>query len=177
MNDDALARLADRCGFTHRALLDISTIDLKPEVRGMCAENTCGLYGRRWSCPPGCGTLRECEERLRGFSRGILVQTVGEVEDSFDFEGMARIEQVHKESFDAMYAALRADGVRTLALGAGGCTRCQRCTYPDAPCRFPESMVSSMEAYGMLVLEVCRANGLKYYYGPGALAFTGCFLV
>ena len=34
-----------------------------------------------------------------------------------------------------------------------------------------------MEAYGMLVLEVCKDNHLGYYYGPNTIAYTGCFLV
>ena len=34
-----------------------------------------------------------------------------------------------------------------------------------------------MEAYGMLVLEVCKANGLKYYYGSDKMAYNACFLV
>ena len=38
-------------------------------------------------------------------------------------------------------------------------------------------MISSMEAYGMVVLEVCRANGLQYYYGADKMAYTSCFLL
>lgn len=177
MNYETLARMAEEAGFTAWVPLDGGTIELKPEVRDMCASNTCGQYGRSWSCPPGCGTLEECEARLRQYPGGILVQTSGEVEDSLDFEGMMEIEASHKAHLAGMYARLRAEGVDVLALGAGGCGQCSRCTYPDAPCRFPDRMVSSMEAYGMLVLEVCRANGLTYYYGPDHMAYTSCFLL
>ena len=38
-------------------------------------------------------------------------------------------------------------------------------------------MISSMEAYGMVVNEVCSANGLAYNYGPTKMAYTGCFLI
>lgn len=177
MDYQTLNDIAVRSGFTATAPLDVSTIELKSDVRKMCEENTCGMYDRCWSCPPGCGSLEECGERLRGFTRGILVQTSGEVEDSFDFEAMAEIKEEHAEHFETMYKQLREQGARVLALSAGGCTTCKKCTYPDAPCRFPEKMVSSMEAYGMLVLEVCKANGLKYYYGSDRMAYTGCFLV
>lgn len=47
---EALIALAKEVGFTHAAPLDAATIDLKPEVRKMCADNTCGQYGKRWSC-------------------------------------------------------------------------------------------------------------------------------
>ena len=177
MDYQTLNDIAARSGFTATAPLDVSTIELKSDVRKMCEENTCGMYDRCWSCPPGCGSLEECGERLRGFTRGILVQTSGEVEDSFDFEAMAEIKEEHAEHFEAMYKQLREQGARVLALSAGGCTTCKKCTYPDAPCRFPEKMVSSMEAYGMLVLEVCKANGLQYYYGSDHMAYTSCFLL
>ena len=174
---EKIAKLAEAAGFSAWAELDVSAIELKPEVRDMCAANTCGQYGKRWSCPPGCGTLEECAQRLQGYGRGILVQTYGDIEDGFDFEAMMEIEQEHKEHFEEMYAALRDADAEVLAIGAGCCTQCAKCTYPDEPCRFPEKMISSMEAYGMLVLEVCKANGLQYYYGADKMAYNSCFLV
>ena len=114
---------------------------------------------------------------VAGYSTGLLVQTTGAIEDSFDFEGIQDIEQQHKRHFDAMHEALRPLYPKLLPLGAGCCTRCKDCTYQDAPCRFPEKMVSSMEAYGMLVLEICKANGLSYYYGADTMTYTSCFLL
>jgi hypothetical protein len=38
-------------------------------------------------------------------------------------------------------------------------------------------MVTSMEAYGMVVNEICKANGLAYNYGPERMAYTSCFLL
>ena len=176
MTYDALTAIAQESGFTAWAPLDPATISLKPEVRDMCAANTCGKYAKCWSCPPGCGTLEECEERLRKYSKGILVQTTGDMEDSFDFETVMEIEKQHKDNFKRMYDSLHHQGVQVLALGTGCCTQCASCAYPNQPCRFPERMISSMEAYGMLVLEVCKANGLQYYYGSNKMSYTGCFL-
>ena len=39
------------------------------------------------------------------------------------------------------------------------------------------SVASSMEAYGMVVMETCKANGMGYYYGPQSIAYTSCFLL
>ena len=177
MNYEELAALAEQCGFTAWAPLDVNTLEVKQAVRDMCADNPCGAYEKRWSCPPGCGTIEECGERLKKYTHGILVQTCGDVEDSLDFEAMMDIEADHKEHFEQMYAALREKGGELLALGAGCCTQCRECTYPDAPCRFPDKAVASMEAYGLLVLEVCKANGLTYYYGPEKMAYNSCFLL
>ncbi len=177
MTYEALEKLAQDAGFSAWAPLDAANIELKPEVRDMCAANTCGQYGKRWSCPPGCGTLEECTAQLRGYSRGILVQTYGDIEDGFDFEAMMEIEAEHKEHFLEMYDTLREAGVQTLALGAGCCTQCAKCSYPDEPCRFPDKKISSMEAYGILVLEVCKKSGLQYYYGADKMAYNSCFLI
>ena len=49
-------------GFSHVASLDCSTIELMSEVRAMCEKNTCHRYGKCWSCPPGCGSLEECQK-------------------------------------------------------------------------------------------------------------------
>ena len=177
LNMEKLQKLAEAAGFTHIAPLDRSTIQLKPEVREMCRTGNCGAYGKKWSCPPGCGSLEDCAKRLDRFHSGILVQTVGQLEDSFDYEAMMDTEAAHKDHFKALEASLREIYPNLLAIGAGACTKCKECTYPDAPCRFPDQAFISMEAYGMLVLDVCRANGLTYYYGPNTIAYTSMYLM
>lgn len=176
MTYQEIEQMAAEAGFTHTAPLDPNTLVLKPEVRQMCQSNSCGQYGKRWSCPPGCGTLEDCGAKIAGFSQGILVQTVGELEDELDGEGMMETEHRHKENFLKLNTQLRSGQEQLLALGAGCCTLCKTCTCPDAPCRFPNKQISSMEAYGLVVLEVCKANGLPYYYGKNTICYTGCFL-
>ena len=177
MTIEKLCALAQEIGFEHAGKLDPATIELKEEVREMCASGKCAAYDKRWSCPPGCGTLDECRELLKGCTYGVLVQSVGELEDNFDIETMMETEATHKERFYAMRKALIDRGVEAIAAGAGCCTICKECTYPDAPCRFPEQKMSSMEALGMLVLEVCKANGMQYFYGENTIAYTSCFLL
>ena len=63
-----------------------------------------------------------------------------------------------------------------LPLSAGACTVCRRCTCPDRPCRFPDKRMSSMEAYGLLVGDVCLRSGLSYNYGPRTMTYTSCLL-
>ena len=174
---EKLSTQGKTCGFTNVARLDPATIELREEVRAMCASGKCRMYGRSWSCPPACGTLEELRARISGYREGILVQTVGQLEDSMDGEGMMEAEAQHKAHFSDMHDLLLQDYPDLLAIGAGTCTRCKTCSYPDAPFRFPERMTSSMEALGMLVLDVCKANGLTYYYGPNTIAYTSCFLL
>ena len=172
---EKLMQLAKSAGFSHVGSLDTATLELKEEVRQMCAA--CGQYGKRWSCPPGCGSLEELRIKVSGYKAGILVQTTGQLEDAFDGEAMMETEALHKENFACLHKMLRETYPGLLALGAGCCTICRTCAYPDEPCRIPEQMVSSMEAYGLVVTEVCRANGLAYNYGENTITYTSCFLL
>ncbi|MFG6330651.1 MAG: DUF2284 domain-containing protein [Lachnospiraceae bacterium] len=172
-----ITAMAKEAGFSQAAYLDCRTIELKPEVRQMCEANACRMYGRCWSCPPGCGSLEECRERIGRYQYGILVQTTGRLEDELDGETMMETEALHKEHFYSFERLLRQRYPHMLAVGAGCCTKCKTCTYPDAPCRFPEEAFSSMEAYGMLVTQICQANGLEYYYGPCTITYTSCYLL
>lgn len=164
-------------GFAAAAPLDMSTLKLLPEVREMCASDKCHMYGKNWSCPPGCGSLDECSNEIEPYTTGIVVQTKGEIEDSFDFEGMKEVEKEHQERFVKLAGELRKSCGQVLPLGTGCCTQCSSCTYPDSPCRLPEKRISSMEAYGLLVSQVCSDNQLPYYYGEGTIAYTSCFLL
>ena len=144
MTDDEITekwiRTAKEIGFSEAGVLNPETLKVMPLVRETCAEDKCHAYNHNWTCPPACGTLDECESRMRAYKRGILVQTTG-----------------------------------VLMLGAGGCRICPKCAYPE-PCRFPEKTISSMEAYGLFVTQVCRDNDLKYYYGTRTITYTGCVL-
>lgn len=177
MTFEELNALAMECGFSHCGPMEVSKLELRQDVRDMCKSNSCGQYGKRWSCPPGCGSLEECTEKLMAYKQGVLVQTTGELEDEFDGEAMMETEANHKENLFRMRQALKAHYPKSLAAGAGCCTVCRKCTYPDEPCRFPEKQIISMEAYGMLVLDVCKKNDMKYYYGPNTITYTSCFLL
>lgn len=111
------------------------------------------------------------------FRSGLLVQTTMSLEDDFDYETMKACGNAHQEHFVALDERLRAKYPGLLALGAGGCRLCEACAYPDSPCRMPERALSSMEAYGLLVSDVCEKNGLAYYHGPGTITYTGCYLL
>lgn len=176
MNQEQLLQIVKECGFETVAPLDVSTLQALPEVREMCAVNTCGVYGKRWSCPPGCGAIEECDAKMHRYAKGILVQTVGDIEDSLDFEGIMDVKKQHDERYLKCVDALKEVLQDMLPLGDGGCNRCKTCTYPDEPCRFPDKANSSMEAFGLYVSDVCKKNGVAYNYGPNKMCYSGCFL-
>lgn len=176
MDKEQVKQIIRDCGFETVADLDVSTLKALSEVRDMCAVNTCGAYGKNWTCPPACGEIEECDARMHSYSHGILIQTVGDIEDSLDFEGIADVAKLHGERLIQCVDVLAEVLEDKLILGAGGCRRCKECTYPDAPCRFPEKATSSMEGYGLYVSDVCKKNGVAYNYGPEKMCYSGCIL-
>ena len=170
------ASLALQCGFTNAAPLDVGSLHFLSEVRDMCRADRCRNYGKSWSCPPACGDLAFWTERAKRYDSGLLLQTVGEIEDSYDFEGMQAVSALNKQQVDALADALHAADADFLLMAAGTCKRCEKCTYPDAPCRFPDKLFPSMEACGLFVSQVCRDNGVDYYYGSDRIAYTCCLL-
>ena len=173
---DKWINAALECGFTAAAELDVRTLKPMTMVRDACAAGKCGAYGKNWTCPPYCGTLEECGEKLGGYARGLLLQTVGTLEKTVDTRGYARVEGQHLEAFHRFAERIRLEHPNALCLGAGGCRICGRCAWPE-PCRFPEKACASMEAYGLFVTQVCRDNGMPYYHGPKTITYTACVLL
>jgi predicted metal-binding protein len=178
MDFDNISRQALEAGFTNVGPLDTATLEFLPEVREMCSADKCNRYNKSWACPPACGTLDEMREKVKGYSRGVIVQTVGRLEDSYDWDGIQEAAMRQGESFEKLWDVLRVDFPGLLAMGSGGCARCKECTYTEGkPCRFPDKMSASMEACGLFVSKVCTDNDVKYNYGPNTIAYTGCFLL
>jgi predicted metal-binding protein len=174
---EELVKRAVELGFSHSGVLDATALELKSEVRAMCGADKCRNYGRSWTCPPACLSLEDNEKILSRYRSGILVQTTGELEDDFDWEGMTAAGERQKELFRAFRDELSPEYPDIMALAHGPCGLCGECSYPGAPCRHPESALTSMEAFGLLVSDACSKNGLPYYYGPRTITYTGCFLL
>ena len=178
LNYDELIQLAKDSGFTNAGPLDVSTLEFMPEVRAMCASDKCHAYGKNWACPPACGTLDDMREKVKTFKKGLLVQTVWQLEDNMDWENMQKAADDQGENFTKLWDALDKQYPNLLAMGAGTCTKCKECTYLEGkPCRFPAKLMHSMEASGLFVSKVCTDNNLPYNYGPNTIAYTGCFLL
>lgn len=163
--------------FDKAAVIRADKLIFRDDVREMCKSGRCGSYGNNWGCPPGCGSVDECRERAAKYDKAIVVQTIGILEDSFDFEGMEKAALEHRVRMTKMRETLEAELSDVLSLGAGPCKVCSECACPDEPCRFPEKRFSSMEANGLMVSEVCADSGLKYINGENTVTYTGCFLI
>ena len=147
------------------------------ESRAYCAANKCRSYGATWACPPAVGTLEACRARCLEYRRFLLLARAYPLEDSWDFEAMGAAHRDFQTQLDALDDALRASGEDSfLLLGNEGCVRCGVCTWPDAPCRFPQRLHPSLEGFGFLVSELAAAAGLAYRAKNG-VAYFGAILL
>lgn len=88
---------------------------------------------------------------------------------------MEKNELLEQKQANLKVEKIRKEYPEARCLGAGGCRIFEECAYPK-PCRFPQKAISSMEAYGLFVTQVCRDNGVKYYYGEKTITYTSCVL-
>ena len=166
---------AKRLGFDTVAPLDPGKLQARQDVRDMCNADKCMIFGKNWGCPPHCGTVAQCQEKMGSYHRGVLLQTVGHMTKAIDSKCYRETERRHLEHFYALAELVREAYPDALCLGAGGCRVCKKCAYPE-PCRFPEKAMSSMEGYGLFVTQVCRDAGVPYYHGEKTITYTACVL-
>lgn len=176
---DKILNFAGELNITHAHSVPVSSIKLHQWVIDRCAANACGTYGKCWTCPPALGELSMLEERISGYSEAVLLQTIYELEDSWDFEGMERAILVHNDSVRQLTKRIKDayPGAKVLPLGAGGCHFCEQCSCPDSPCQFPDQAIASVEGYGMDVKTMVESVGLKYINGQNTVSYVGLVLI
>jgi len=168
--------IAKDSGFETVAPMDPQKLKFMHEVRDMCTADKCRQFDKKWVCPPACGEIDAMAERFHRFRDGVIFQTICNMDDEFDFESIEATMTNHKESMGKLLDTLGGLVEETAPFGSDGCGNCKECTYPDEPCRFPDRAFPSLEACGLLVSDVCKDNGVPYYYGRNTVAFTGAFL-
>lgn len=164
-------RYLDRPEIHEYRVFSPEEIPFSPAVLEACRRNACGRYGKSWTCPPGAGEPEELERKIRSYKNAAVFTCRYDIEDSFDFEGMTDAQKRAKKVFSAVAEEMRAAGETFYALGAEGCELCKTCTYPDAPCRFPDRATPSIEACGINVMQLSKNVGVKYNNGPNTVTY------
>lgn len=163
----------DKCGIFQAGIIQTSEINFSTEVRKMCEVNTCRQYGKTWACPPAVGTVQVCRDRCNKFEKTLLFSSKYELEDSFDYDGMVNGMRDFKRVSKKLYNEVKPLLKEFLLLSNEGCINCEKCTYPDLPCRFPENMHGSIEGYGIFVSEVAKAANINYINGQNTVTYFG----
>lgn len=198
----ALREEALALGAFRAELVRVEDISTDASFRSLCASNACGNYGKNYMCPPDVGSIEELMQELRTYETALVYQTVGLLEDSYDFEGMMEAGNRHNELAQklrrfagkeleqrkcargnrteegcARKGAGQGSGIRLLHLGAGGCRVCTTCGKRSGePCRFPEKAIGSLEAYGVNVSLLAQTAGMRYINGQNTVTYFGAIL-
>lgn len=175
---DEIVKAALESGAAKAVMISREQIVLSRDFYDICKSNTCGKFGRCWVCPPDVGCIDELMERVRCYPRGLLYQTIGTLEDSFDIEGMTAAARRHAhvgQRVDAAVGPMVAKGY--FHLGCGGCNLCEECAKRSGePCRFPDKALVPMEGAGIDVYNTTKDTPLKYINGQNTVTYFGLLL-
>jgi predicted metal-binding protein len=153
--------------------ISVTELIFSPELFKTCATNACGHYNTSWTCPPAVGSLEKQRAKILLYKNAFVFTTKYNLEDSFDFEGMTKAGEIHAGLTLEVREKL---GKEFPLYGAGSCPCCriyagaQACAFPD-PCRFPDKMISSIEAAGINVTDLSRSAGVKYNNGANTVTY------
>ncbi|MBJ6727558.1 DUF2284 domain-containing protein [Geomesophilobacter sediminis] len=141
-----LQREALALGLIDAKPLPADSIRVEPWVKAKCRYG-CGLYGRKWSCPPHSMDAGEFAELLTSYRRALLV--VGQP-PLRDFQ--ERLLELEKRAF--------LQGMKKALVFSGGpCVWCESC--PEPRCAFPEKRRPSLESCGCDVFELAASCGIN----------------
>ena len=146
-----------------------------PRVRYVC-ETECPQYGKSWACPPGVGTVEECETRCKSYPNGLLITTMTEVRDIADIEETLATRPDHEAVTREVAALVRAEGHETYVLSTESCAICEKCAYPDGPCRYKDKMYPCVESHGILVTELAESYGIEFQAGSNVVTWFSLIL-
>ncbi|MFV0528078.1 MAG: DUF2284 domain-containing protein [Lachnospiraceae bacterium] len=157
-------------------IIDAKEIDFSERVRYIC-EHECDRYGTTWACPPGVGTLSACESKCRRYDSGFFFSSVAEVQDIMNFKELLSTRMEHEKITDAVKQYFLHRGIDCYTLSTESCEICDVCTYPAAPCRFPEKMNPCVESHGIVVAELVEKYNMEYNLGGNTVLWFSLILL
>jgi len=177
-NNTHLTLLALSLGATRAAIINVSDIQFSESFRQLCEKNSCGKYNTNWMCPPAVGAYEDLKIQALQFDKGLVIQTVYQMEDSFDFEGMMNAITIHEKVFRDILDHVKRDNLldQILPLNAGACKFCETCNCPHNDCIYPDKALASVEAYGIDVTALVTACGIPYNNGVASVSYVGMIL-
>ena len=144
--------------------IDPEKLEFSGRIRWIC-ENECPMYGKTWACPPGVGTVAECQGKCAKFDQCLMISTITEVSDITNLYETLATRPAHEEVTDQVREMMKLQGVEPYILSTEACAICEHCAYLDGqPCRYPERMHPCVESHGINIIPTLEKNGLDFLY-------------
>ena len=178
MLHDELIKTALESGADKAAVIDISDVVVSDSFRAICEGNQCGNYGRNWACPPySDGDIQEQMAEVKSYRFCLLYQIIGQLEDSFDIEGMAEAGLRLSDLAQSLNEKLPGILSKPYLHLSGACRLCEKCArLSGEPCRHPDKAIRSISGYGIDVYNTTSVTELKYINGQNTVTNFGIVL-
>ena len=165
-------------GASKSGIIDVADIVFDRELRKACEVNYCGNYGKNWACPPHIGEIGQLIEKTKKFNKAIVYQIVGNIEDSFDYNGMQIIKKNHDKLTRKIFSYCKENCEKFMLLSAGDCQYCERCQLKDNKiCISPDNAIASLEAHGIFVSNLAQSSDMKYINGKNTVTYFGAIFL
>ena len=92
-----------------------------------------------------------------------LIATITEVSDIANLEETLSTRAPHEEITRQVLEMVRMQAQETMALSTEACAICEKCAWPDAPCRHPDRMFPCVESHGIVVTDLAEKAGIDFY--------------
>ena len=146
-------------------------LEFSDRIRWIC-EHECPMYGKSWACPPGVGSVPECQARCIRYENCLMIATITEVSDIANIEESLSTRADHEEVTNQVGVLLEAQGVKPYILSTEACAICDRCAIlDDEPCRHPGKMHPCVESHGINVIPVLEQCGMEFQYGQNVVTW------
>ena len=164
------AQLAQLPLYTYH-FLSPEELEFSQRIRWIC-ENECPMYGKTWACPPGVGSVEECQQKCMRYVNCLMIATITEVNDIANIEETLSTRGPHEALTNQVRDLMQEQGVQPYTLSTEACALCERCAYLDGlPCRLPEKMHPCVESHGINILPLLETLGLEFQYGENVVTW------
>ena len=151
--------------------IDPKELEFSQRIRWIC-EHECPMYNKSWACPPGVGSVPECQGKCLAYENCLMISTIVEVADITDIEETLATRPGHEAVTNQVGALLEEQGVKPYILSTEACTLCERCAILDGErCRFPENMHPCVESHGINVVPILESRGLEFQFGANVVTW------
>ncbi len=163
-------------GIYQYGIINTKDIPFLEEIRKICEDNTCRNYASTWACPPAVGTFDECRQRCMDYDKALVFSGKYFLKNSFDIRGMRSAHAEFKNVCDRLAELIKNDIKEFLLLSNESCMRCEKCTYPASPCRFPDKLYPSLEGFGIYASKLANIASIDYNNGENTVTYFGALL-
>ena len=171
MNRELIEQQLSALPLAQYGWIETAELEFSERIRRVC-EQECPMYGKTWACPPAVGTVEECRARCLSYPHALMMTSITEVSDIANLEETLATRAPHEELTRQVRDMIAEQSSDVMALSTEACAICQKCAYPDAPCRHPERMFPCVESQGILVTDLAEKHGLDFMNGNIVVWFS-----